>query len=139
MLAFVKNTEVKCFYANKGFDNTSVSFNCDIYEVIEMCKKQGYQTIMRFHNHPNSNPTQYTHFLASEQDIKSAHYLSSIVLENGLNWLDFVCERGNFLEFHKTFSANFFPENSQRDRIEDENGISKFGNYKLHRELRCFR
>ncbi|NLL16389.1 MAG: hypothetical protein GX264_04255, partial [Clostridiales bacterium] len=109
LLALVQEDRVKSFYANKGLDNSSVSFNCDIEDIIRICKENNYQTIMRFHNHPNSDPQHYTALLASRQDKRSARYCSEKVLDYGINWLDFVCERGRFIEFYRAFSESFSP------------------------------
>lgn len=139
ILAMVKDKRVKLFWANKGINNSHVSFNCDLSDVINLCYKNGYQTIMRFHNHPNNSPNTQTCFLASKQDKISANNISSIVIAHGLNWLDFVCERGRFLEYFHAFSNRFYPENSNIEQIRKENGASKAANYKLQRELGIFR
>ncbi len=139
ILAMVQDKRVTFFWANKGANNSSVSFNCELSDLIDFCHENGCQTIMRFHNHPNSNPNNQTCFLASEQDKISARSLSLIAIENGLNWLDFVCERGRFLQYFQAFSNVFFPETSNIEQIKNENGISEMSDYKLHRELGIFR
>lgn len=138
VLACVKDKTVKCFYANKGDDNKSVAFNVDESEMIRLCKVNGYQTILRFHNHPNSDPHHYTHFLASEQDKRSAKYLSGIFLDAGINWIDFVCERGRFLEYSRAFADTFYPEESSLEFVSLQNSQPKMY-YKLQRELGIFR
>lgn len=138
VLGCLKNNKVKCFYANKGDDNQSVSFNVDISELVTFCTVNGYQTIMRFHNHPNSDPQHYTCFLASEQDKRSAEYLSNITLSAGINWLDYVCERGHVLEFARKFSEEYYPAESSFEYISKENSM-KDNYYKLQRELGIFR
>lgn len=107
LLALVQDNKVKCFYVNKGI-RTSVSINCNIEDLIKICKANNYHTIMCFHNHPNSNPKQYTYLLASKQDKSSAKKLSDLALAHGINWLDFVCERGRFLEYYRAFFRNIF-------------------------------
>lgn len=138
VLACVKDKTVKCFYANKGDDNKSVSFNIDRSELIRLCKANGYQTVLRFHNHPNSDPQHYTCLLASEQDKRSAKYLSDIFLDAGINWIDFVCERGRFLEYSRAFADTFYPEESSLEFIVSQNSQPKMY-YKLQRELGFFR
>lgn len=139
LLALVQDKQVKCFYANKGLDKSSVSFNCNIYDLLEICKDNSCQTIMRFHNHPNSDPQRYNCLLASNQDKISAKSISEITIKEGVNWIDFICERGKFTRFFYEFSNTFFPESSQICYIEEENGESKVRNYKLQRELGFFR
>lgn len=138
VLACLKDNKVKCFYANKGNDNQSVSFNVDIYELVNFCVTNGYQTVMRFHNHPNSDPQHYTHFLANEQDRRSAEYLSNITLSAGINWLDYVFERGHVLVFARKFSEEYYPAECSFKYISEENSMKK-DYYKLQRELGIFR
>ena len=125
------------FYANKGQDKSSVSFSCDLRDIMQLCKAQDCSTIMRFHNHPNRNPNYETHLLASKQDMRSAQWCSNQVIHS-YNWLDFVCERGRFIKFYEQYSPSFSPGNAQIEQIRAENNVSEFGNYILHRELGLF-
>lgn len=137
VLAIENEGTVYGFYANKGYNNSSVSFNCDLDYIMEKCKECNCSTIMRFHNHPNNNPNYQTCLLASDQDKLSAVWCSEQVIHT-YNWLDFVCERGNFIKFYEQYSTNFIPPKAKRDYINSENGLTKFKNYKLHRELGLF-
>jgi len=135
VLAIEGEGVVKYIWTNKGFDSSSVNFFCDISDIINLCKDNNCYTIMRFHNHPNSSPNTQTCFLASEQDKKSAHLLSATANSDSLNWLDFVCERGNYLKYFEKYSDTFIPKCALPESIKNENAISKYHNYKLHREL----
>lgn len=135
ILAIEGDSIIKYMWMNKGLDNMSVNFNCELEMIIDLCKENKCNTIMRFHNHPNGNPNSQTCFLASEQDKISAKHLSEIVNQYGLNWLDFVCERGNYLKCFSNFSDGFIPEEAKIDFIEKQNSLSPSENYKLHREL----
>lgn len=137
VLAIEKDGLVYGFYANKGHDNSSVSFNCDLEYIMEKCKEYGCSTIMRFHNHPNENPSRQTCLLASEQDKSSALWCSGQV-GHLYNWLDFVCERGSFIKFFEQYSPAFIPKIASHEHIRTENNTSRFKNYKLHRELGLF-
>lgn len=134
VLAIEKEGIVYGFYANKGYDNSSVSFNCDLDYIMEKCKEYGCSTIIRFHNHPNENPNHQTCLLASEQDKSSALWCCSQV-NHSYNWMDFVCERGNFIKFFEKYSPAFTPKIASSEYIQTENNLSQFKNYKLHREL----
>lgn len=134
VLAIEKDGIVYGFYANKGYDNSSVSFNCDLDYIMRKCEEYGCSTIMRFHNHPNVNPNHQTCLLASEQDKSSALWCWGQV-NHSYNWLDFVCERGNFIKFFEQYSPAFTPDVAKNEYIQAENNISPFKNYKLHREL----
>lgn len=137
VLAIEQNGIVYGFYANKGINNSEVSFNCSLDFIMNKCKLYRCETIIRFHNHPNSNPRYQNCLVASDQDIKSAKLCSSFVNEN-YNWIDFVCERGRFLKFFECYSKNFTPKCAKIENIINENDISIFKNYKLHRELGIF-
>lgn len=137
ILAIERDGVVLGFYANKGYDKASVSFNCDLEYIMKKCDENRCSTIMRFHNHPNDNPNYQTCLLASEQDKRSAQWCTEQVIHS-YNWLDFVCERGNFIKFFEQYSPAFIPEYAKTERIREENNLTKFKNYKLHRELGFF-
>ena len=138
VIALEGDTTVKYFWANKGLDKSSVSFSCSVEELVSICKTNGCHTLMRFHNHPNSDPNNQTCFLASTQDVISAKSLADYINLHGLNWIDFVCERGRYLKYYESYSKMFVPTMASVDTINALNGKSKFGNYKLHRELGLF-
>lgn len=138
VIAFVLDDTVKCFYANKGSNNQSVSFNLNTSELINICKANGYQSIIRLHNHPNSDPYHTTTLLASQQDKNSANYLSDITVAYGINWFDFVCERGNYIQFARKISDWFFPTVARYEYISAQNQEAR-NYYKLQRELGLFR
>lgn len=135
LIAMEGQQTVKFFWVNKGYNNSSVSYNCDIDDVILFCKEQNCNTLMCFHNHPNSNPRRYNCLVASKQDIYSAFCISNKVIPQGLNWIEFVCERGNFLKYFERYSDKFLPDCANIEAIESENNISPRNNYILHREI----
>ncbi len=138
ILACAQGDVVRYFWANKGNDGNQVAFNVDLQEMCSFCKSEGCETIMRFHNHPNSDPQHYTCLLASQQDRISAKSCSERCNKVGINWIDFVCERGNFVEFYRSFSNQYFPSEASYERICRENNESQ-NYYKLQRELGIFR
>ena len=135
VFALEGNSTVKSFWANKGQDKNSVSFNKNIEKLISLCKKSDCYTIMCFHNHPNSNPNKYNCLLPSEQDIKTAKELAEIMNKRGVNLIEFVCERGQYLKYYESYSETFVPLVAAIETIKASNGKSKMKNYKLHREL----
>ncbi len=134
VFGFVRDNMVVSIYANKGYDKTKVAPNIDANVIIQHCRNLNCQTVMRFHNHPNSDPKHYTGLLASKQDKISANYFSEQLIRYNINWLDFVCERGRFIEFYRSFSNNSFPGNSNYYSIYNQNQDRKQW-YRLHREL----
>lgn len=134
VFGFVRDDKVISIYANKGYDKTKVAPNINETIIIQHCRKNNCQTVMRLHNHPNSDPRHYTALLASKQDKISAHYFSEQMNKNNINWIDFVCERGRFIEFYRSISNNSFPGNSNFISVYNQNQDSKQW-YRLHREL----
>ena len=100
---------VKYIWLNKGHDNQSVSLSCNLDEIIDFCKKNKFYSILRFHNHPNSNPQKQNCLLASKQDKISAKYMAEQITQSGVNYFDFVCERGNWILFFRKISLFFCP------------------------------
>lgn len=139
VFSYVKNDKVICFYSNKGDDNLSVSPTISPERIIDFGIENKCESIIRFHNHPNGLSSKYSYLGASEQDLVSAKYFSAIANNDGMNWLDFVCERGNFLLFYESYSREFTPENAKFEHIRMQNCLSEFSNYKLHRELGILR
>lgn len=137
VIAIEKEGIVYGFYANKGINSSTVSFNCSLDYIMAKCKENNCSTILRFHNHPNENPQYQTCLLSSEQDLRSARHCSSYV-KHKYNWIDFVCERGQFIKFFESYSPNYVPSIAKIEHIIAQNNISKFKNYRLHRELGFF-
>lgn len=134
IIAFEKNLTIKQFWVNKGPNNEHVSYKIDITDIVNICKVNNYTSVIRLHNHPNSDPKHYDCLVASDQDYYSAKCNSNILIDKGINWLDFVCERGNWLLFYKAISIDYFPMDSDYEVIANQNGNSVFGNYLLNRE-----
>ena len=139
VLAIEKEGRVNYLWANKGDDNQSVGLSCDLSDIVDLCQENQMYSVLRFHNHPNSNPKYQTGLLASKQDRIRAKYCSDIVNKNGMNWFDFVCERGNFIIFSRNISQDFCPQCANTEEIRKTNGISEKQNYRLQRELRWIR
>lgn len=123
-------------WANKGEDNQSVSFNCDINDIIQKCHQVGGYTVLRFHNHPNSDPKHYTTLLASEQDKISAKSCAEYVCKEGINWYDFVCARGEFIQFYEQMSDEFEVQGSSTSDIIDKIGICPEMDYEFQKQYR---
>lgn len=139
ILAIEKDKRIIGMWANKGNDGTSVSFKCELKDMIEFSKQEKANTILRYHNHPNSNPQRYNYLFPSKQDKISANWCSSETIAKGINWIDFICERGKFIKYAQYISNEYYPDIAKIENIQKENNISKKQNYKLHRELGLFR
>lgn len=139
VIAIEKDGLVCSMWANKGEDNQSVSFNCNISDIIQKCRQVGGYTVIRLHNHPNPDPRHYTTLLASEQDKISAKSCAEYVCKEGFNWYDFVCARGDFIQFYAQISDTFEVRGGSTSDIIDKIGICPKMDYRFQKEFRKVR
>jgi len=102
--------------------------------MVKIAKQENYTSVLIFHNHPNSHPNYYDCTKPSKQDIKSANSFAKILNSNGINLVEFVCERGKHYEFFLSPSNKFLPLTEFIKTIEKVNGKSKLKNLFLHFE-----
>ena len=124
VLGIEKGGYVVKMWINKGTDNRGVVLSCDISEVISMCKQLDAYSVFRVHNHPNSDPTHYSTLIASTTDLESARIGSSAVCAEGFNWYDFICSRGDFIQFYSLISNSFAIKGNSTSDIIDIYGIT---------------
>jgi hypothetical protein len=60
VIAFEKQKQVGQLWVNKGQDNSSASIDLPVNCALDIALKNGYSSILMFHNHPNSNPNRYS-------------------------------------------------------------------------------
>lgn len=130
LFAFSKDKKVFSFYINKGYDNQSVAPNITIEETKRIAFENKANIILEFHNHPNAV------LGASKQDIISANYFGETLCEVGINFLAFVCGRGNFIQYSWWFIDSFFPESNYLKDIENNNGKTRSQNFQMRKELK---
>jgi hypothetical protein len=135
LVAFEKDKTVELIWLNKGFDKVSASLYLSFEEIAEHARNGKCSTILFFHNHPNSNPRVYNCTQPSETDMKSAKELSNILLKNGVNLKEFICERGSYYEYFSSYADNFMPLDNYIRIIKETNNQSEQGNLQLQREL----
>lgn len=85
LISFEKNKKVSLCWVNKGLDRSGVNPYLSVNDIINISKKDGYNSVMIFHNHPNSNPNQFDCSKPSQQDIKSANEFASKLNNNVLS------------------------------------------------------
>jgi DNA repair protein RadC len=134
IFGFEKEKKIIQFWINKGESKSTVKARLSGYEIVNIAAESHCSSVIRLHNHPNSDPNHYTSLLASKQDLISAKALSELLAKSGLNFLDFVCERGRFIQIHASYSFQFLPEWRFAKELGTLNGRSKWGNLKLHLE-----
>ena len=132
--AFEKNKKVDSIWLNKGFDRSTVSLYLSIEHIAELARKREKTSVLIFHNHPNINPNYYDCRRPSEKDIESASDFAQTLNYNGINLVEFVCERGRHYRYYLSPADNFLPSSEFIDAINKVNGLSKFKNLSLHFE-----
>lgn len=138
IIAFEKDKKVELIWVNKGFDRSSVFLYLSVEEITKIAKQENQTSVLIFHNHPNINPNYYVCRRPSDQDIKSAKEFAHVLNSNGINLLEFVCERGKHYEYFLSPAETFLPLIEFIESIGKANGQSKFKNLSLHFE-RIFR
>jgi len=106
-------------YGNKGPDNQSVECYLKPYRMLGPGKRNNYNTILLFHNHPMSvSPS------ISVEDRAIAKERKKYAKENDWNYLEFICVRGSFRLFESHYNSQF---KSVADRKEEFLKINKRG------------
>jgi hypothetical protein len=134
IIAFEKCKIITQIWLNKGNDKTEVGLNLPVSNILKIAKVNAHNSVIRFHNHPNSNPDRYIYNKPSSQDLLSAGKLSKTFNDQGINFLDFVCERGKHYEYYLSASNKFMPLEEYLSDINKINGSSRIDNLKLHIE-----
>lgn len=128
VFGFAKGSAVELLYFNKGADNASVSPNLSTAQLLEVVHRIEANTVLMLHNHPNGvlHP--------SAQDLTSARHFTDLLNPVGVSFVDFVCGRGRFVQYHRSVSDQAFPVGGFKSDILRVNGKSRMGNLRLHLE-----
>lgn len=84
------------------------------------------------HNHPNPNPNYYSYTRPSRQDDETANRWANCLNRNGINLVEFICERGRNYMYYLKVSDFYRPLYEYEEKVRSENGVSKGGNLRLH-------
>jgi hypothetical protein len=134
IFAFEKNKIVEKVWVNKGVSNELAFSYLSAEDIAYYSNLDGYNSVLQFHNHPNSNPNYYTCKNPSEIDINSAYSYSAVLNQKGINLIEFVCERGFHYEYFRSISDKYLPLYEFIGNIRKINNTSKLNNLKLHFE-----
>lgn len=134
VVAFVKGKQVGQLWVNKGHNNSSATIYLSVEEALETATRNGYSSVLMFHNHPNSNPGRYTCTQASKADLASASHWAARLNPAGVNLAEYVCERGRHYRYCLSPSDSFMPIGQFTDAISKTNGSSRLSNLRLHME-----
>jgi hypothetical protein len=134
IIAFEKDKKGELIWLNKGFNRSGVSPYLSVEDIAKICKQKNRLSVLIFHNHPNINPNYYDCSRPSNKDKKSADEFAQVLNRNGINLLEFVCERGRHYEYFLSPADTFLHLREFVEAIEKDNGQSKFKNLSLHFE-----
>ncbi len=134
LVAFEKNRTVNKFWINKGVDRTKVHLYLSAEQVVRFAKPERDASVLIFHNHPNTDPTRYDCTRPSEQDFRFANAYSQVLSRDGINLLEFVCERGRHYQYFQSFSDDFLRLSEFTFAICAHTGKSSLTNLALHLE-----
>lgn len=134
IVAFEKNKKITLIWANKGPDRNSVALYISVERIIDVGINNFYDSVLLFHNHPNPNPNYYDFSTPSKQDKTHATNLATVLNNNSINLVDFVCERGTHHQYYSSYSDTFIPLDKFTHTINRKNGKSKSDNLFLHLE-----
>ena len=134
IVAFEKDKKIELMWLNKGFNNSGGALYLSTDSIVETSAAKGYQSILRFHNHPNPDPKRFTCTMPSVLDIKTAAEFSGNLNSKGVNFVDFVCERGRHYEYCLSPAESFNPLGNYLSELNEVNGMSIGDNLGLHYE-----
>lgn len=134
IIAFEKKKIIDSIWLNKGFDRSGVSPYLSIENIAKIAKTGNRTSILIFHNHPNTNPNYYDCSNPSNKDLDSANEFAQVLNLNGINLVEFICERGIHYEYFRSPAHSFFQLSEFIMDIDNINGLSKLKNLSLHME-----
>lgn len=103
VFAFVREGRVKRLWCNKGPDSRSVAPKIPTDALVRIAVSDRCSAVFTFHNHPNRYGQGVDLLGPSKQDLASCEYLAELFSNAGMDFLDFVCERGDWLVYgHRT-------------------------------------
>jgi hypothetical protein len=134
IIALEKNKCVEKVWVNKGVSRELAFSYLSAENIAYYSNLDNYNSVLIFHNHPNTNPNYYTCKNPSETDINFAFNYSAVLNQKGINLIEFVCERGFYYEYFRSISDKYLPLYEFIGNIRKRNNISKLTNLKLHFE-----
>jgi len=135
VLVFVKDLHAQYLWWNKGQDGKSVSPHLRGGYLDNALRFHKPDMVVRLHNHPNPDPSKYRVNQPSSQDLKSAEYFSRLLSQQGIAFMDFVCERGVPYLYYAFLSTRSAPIDGFIKDISKINDSGIFANAGLRREL----
>lgn len=135
LFGYVRDDKVVGLWMNKGPDGSKVVPLLSIKEFVTSALRVGTTDVLEFHNHPNSNPRLYRTASASEQDEKSASLFGQEFAIRAIAFHAFVTERGMHHQYGSWIPNSRHPLVGFQSQADAANGVSRWSNFKLRREL----
>ncbi len=134
IVGFERNKQVELIWLNKGTSRESAYILLSAEQMAAIGKQEECTSVFVLHNHPNTDPNSYDCRGPSPQDLTSAKHYADVLNKEGLNLVEFVCERGRHYEFHLSAADTFLPMGRYVADVSVVNGKSKLRNLLLHCE-----
>jgi len=123
ILALVVDDNVPLIWLNKGPDSSTVSPSISIEQFVGVSKRRTARLILRLHNHPNQFGASLNLLLPSEQDLCSTVQLAPAMNRAGVDFLDVVCERGDWAVFASSMADGDLLQSSAMSWCESLNRL----------------
>ena len=121
-------------WLNKGPHKFGVSSFLPDAAIADRCRAGGYDTVLLFHNHPNSRPQYLDMSQPSARDIETAQLLGAYLDDRDVALAEFVCERGVPYRYFWSAPETLYPLPRIEKEVSERNGGSRAGNLWLHCE-----
>lgn len=132
IIGFERSRSVVLMWMNKGCDNSAVEFLVSIEQIADIALSNGCSSVLMLHNHPNPDPSRYSASRPSEIDLSGSAERGEYLSRQGLNLIEYVCERGWPHEYRRVVSDAFLPLFGFESLIEGVNGLDRLANLRLH-------
>jgi hypothetical protein len=131
IIGFERGRSVVLLWMNKGRDNSAVEFLVSIEQIAEIALTNRCSSVLMLHNHPNPDPSRYSASRPSEIDLSGSAERGAHLSRQGLNLIEYVCERGWPHEYRRVVSDAFLPLVGFQSLIEGINGLDRIANLRL--------
>lgn len=134
VIAFIKNRKAEYLWAHKGPDRSHVQL-VSLTSIFSTAKKNSFDVIMAFHNHPAHDPQHHSYRSPSPPDLEAAEKFSYVLNAADISYLDHVCERGTSYRYCLKPSPTLHPLETVQGEVKTQNSQGRIAHIKLHFEL----
>lgn len=138
IFAYARRGRVLGMWLNKGPNKETVWPLLGLEKLAEVARRQGADTVLDFHNHPNPNPRRFQTCHPSCQDQTHADFFGARFVSLRMTYLAFVNERGRHYQYACWVPNDCFPLDIFESEIVATNGTSRFANMRLRMKHRAY-